>query len=164
MMKTVMGQSLFTYRENFPCYHGWSLEASLKDIGIQEVEASTISLEDDGETYLANKAGRGRLSQLDNLQANQKRSSALIEKIMAKKRILHTEMATIREVLNQLSTQISKYLEVRSRFFSVFKRDVLREGPSRTDVEVIQRGNVSAQCGHITVDAQLFIDGHRNDE
>ena len=34
---------IFIHGEKVLCRPGWSLEASLKDIGVQEVEASTIS-------------------------------------------------------------------------------------------------------------------------
>lgn len=83
---------------------------------------------------------------------------------MAKTHILETQIATMQEVLDQVSSQNSEYLEVRNRFFSVFGRDKLRENLSGTDVQVIQRRNTTSRCGHIIVDAKLFLEGHRTDE
>lgn len=71
---------IFTYREKVPCHSGWSLEASLKNTAVQEVAATAISQEDDGKIRLINRAGRGPLSQLDDLQANQKISDAQMQK------------------------------------------------------------------------------------
>lgn len=137
-------RTFFIYGESVPCHPGWSLEASLKDTTIQEVAALTISQEDDGEMCLVNEADDGRLSQLDDLQANHKISNAQMQKMTAKNQILETHVATMQEVLDQVTGQKPEYLEFPSKFFSVFKRDKLRENLSGTNVQVIQRGNVSA--------------------
>ena len=69
----------------------------------------------------------------------------------------------MREVLDELSTQISGYLEVWYRFFSVFKRDTLKETLSGTDADCSKRERVSSLRSH-AVDAHVFIEGHRTDE
>lgn len=116
----------------------------MKDTTVQEVAASIISHEDDGEIYLIIEAGRGHLSKLDDLQANHKISKAQMQKMTAINHILENQVATMQEVLDQVTGQNSEYLEVPSSFFSVFKRDKLRETLSGTNVQVIQRDNSSA--------------------
>ena len=120
----------------------------MKDTTVQEVAASIISHEDDGEIYLIIEAGRGHLSKLDDLQANHKISKAQMQKMTAINHILENQVATMQEVLDQVTGQNSEYLEVPSSFFSVFKRDKLSETLSGTNVQVIQRENSSAHWAH----------------
>lgn len=108
---------IFIFGEKISCYPGWSLEASLKDIAVEEVAASKIPQDDDGEIFWANVAGRGCFAQLDNIQAEQKKSAAQINTIMAKNHVLQEKLAKLQEVVNELSSRNSEYMEARIRFF-----------------------------------------------
>lgn len=106
---------IFIFGEKISCYPGWSLEASLKDIAVKA--ASKIPQDDDGEIFWANVAGRGCFAQLDNIQAEQKNSAAQINTIMAKNHVLQENLAKLQEVVHELSSRNSEYMEARICFF-----------------------------------------------
>ncbi|KAE8156794.1 hypothetical protein BDV40DRAFT_309309 [Aspergillus tamarii] len=83
-----------------------------------------------------------------------------LESLQAELKVNRKEISDLHNALNEVGQRdyaryIVGFSQIRSRFISTFRRDILKN-PSKEDKELIGKGNIVAHEGNFRADAELY--------